>query len=81
MEGKTKCKILRGIRQKIADINGIEYKPHTCSNVGNCTGTCSMCDSELAWLEMQLNNKVAGGQHVYVTIKDIEQYELKLKRE
>lgn len=79
MEGKTKCKILKGIRQRIADINGIEYEPHPCTNTGNCVGTCSMCDRELAWLEMQLNNKIAEGHRVYVTIKDFELYELKQK--
>lgn len=79
MEGKTKCRILKGIRQRIADINGIDYEPHPCTNVGNCVGTCLMCDKELAWLEMQLGNKVEEGQRVYVTIKDFEQYELKYK--
>ena len=79
MEGKTKCRILKGIRQRIADINVIEYAPHPCSNVGNCAGTCSMCDSELAWLEKQLEEKMAEGHRIYVTIKDFEQYELKPK--
>lgn len=79
MEGKTKCRILKGIRQRIADINGIDYEPHPCTNVGNCVGTCPMCDKELAWLEMQLNNKVAEGHRIFVTIKDFEQYELKHK--
>lgn len=77
MEGKTKCKILKGIRQRIADINGVEYEPHPCTNVGNCMGTCTMCDKELVWLEMQLNDKVEKGQRVYVSIKDLEQYEQK----
>ena len=79
MEGKTKCRILKGIRQRIADITGREYDPHPCINVGNCTGTCSMCDSELAWLEKQLEEKMAEGHRIYVTIKDFEQYELKPK--
>lgn len=77
MEGMTKCKILKGIRQRIADINGIAYEPHTCINVGNCTGTCPMCEKELAWLDEQLKNKIEEGHRVYVTIKEFEQYELK----
>lgn len=76
MEGKTKCRILKGIRQRIADINGIEYEPHPCTNVGNCIGTCPMCDRELAWLETQLNNKATEGHCVYVAIKDFERYNL-----
>ena len=79
MEGRTKCRILKGIRQRIADINGIEYKPHPCTNVSNCIGTCSMCDSELAWLEMQLKDKIKEGHRVYVSIKDFEQYKLNNK--
>lgn len=81
MEGKAKCRILKGIRQRIADINGIEYEPHPCTNVGNCVGACPMCDIELAWIEMQLKEKMAKGHRIYVTIKDFEQYELELKRE
>lgn len=79
MDGKTTCRILKGIRQRIADTNGIDYEPHPCTNVGNCAGTCPMCDKELAWLEMQLDNKIEEGHRVYVTIKDFEQYELKHK--
>lgn len=75
MEGKTKCRILKGIRQRIADINGIEYEPHPCTNAEDCIGTCSMCDKELEWLENQISNKKAEGLHVYVTQKDFEQYE------
>lgn len=76
MEGKTKCNILKGIRQRIADINGIEYEPHSCTNVGNCLGTCPICDKELEWLEMQLNDKLKRGQHVYVSLLDFKQYVL-----
>lgn len=74
MKGKTKCTILKGIRQRIADINGIEYEPHPCDKVGDCVGTCTLCDKELAWLEMQLNAKMEGGHRVFVTVKDYEQY-------
>lgn len=77
MDGKTKCRILKGIRQRIADINGIEYKAHPCTNVDDCLGTCSMCDKELVWLEAQLDKKKEEGQQIYATIKDFEQYESK----
>lgn len=75
MEGKTKCKILKGIRQRIADINGIEYKPHPCNNDGNCEGTCSMCDKELVWLDMQISAKIAEGYRVFVSETDLNNYE------
>lgn len=76
MEGKTKCRILKGIRQRIADINGIDYKPHSCTNVGNCMGTCPMCDKELTWLEMQLIKKEEDGYKTYISKYEIEQYEI-----
>lgn len=66
MDGKTKCKILKGIRQRIADINGIVYRPHLCKNRGDCFGSCSICDNELVWLEMQLLAKLAEGDRVYI---------------
>ncbi len=80
MDGKTKCKVLKGIRQRIADINGIVYIPHLCKNTDDCVGTCPMCDNELAWLEMQLSAKLAEGHRVYVTKYDLEDYEKSLKR-
>ena len=48
MDGRSKCKILRGIRQRIADINGIIYEPYPCSiNNNDCKGTCPQCDKEV----------------------------------
>lgn len=76
MDGKTKCRILKGIRKRIAEINGIEYEPHPCNNRGNCKGTCVMCDYELSWLWLQLQEKVAKGYRVYLSKKEIEQFEI-----
>lgn len=78
MDGRTKCKVLKGIRQRIADINGIPYKPHPCNNSGDCLGTCPMCDEELAWLQLQINIKSSDGHRVYITKDDIDNYEKSL---
>lgn len=38
-KGKITCKVLKNIRQKIADANGIRYQPAECHFEGDCTGT------------------------------------------
>ena len=75
MNGKTKCRILKGIRQRIADINGINYEPCPCSNNGDCKGTCPQCDKELKWLCDQLKQKESQGNRIYITSDDLEEYE------
>ena len=47
MRGRQKCKILKEIRQRIADENDIPYVTRECSYQGECTGTCPRCESEL----------------------------------
>ena len=39
MLGKEKCRILKEIRQKIADENDIPYVTHECKYQGECKGT------------------------------------------
>jgi len=75
MNGRTKCKILKGIRQRIADINGINYEPYPCSNNGDCKGTCAQCEKELDWLWVQLKQKESQGHRIYITPEDLEEYE------
>ncbi|MCH4146892.1 MAG: carboxypeptidase-like regulatory domain-containing protein [Prevotella sp.] len=66
--GKNICKTLKGIRQKIADANGISYAPRECHYQGDCLGTCPACEQEVRYLESELQkrrsmgfvNKVAG---------------------
>lgn len=54
MLGKQKCRILKEIRQRIADENDIPYVTRECSFQGECRGTCPRCESELRYLEHQL---------------------------
>ena len=54
MLGKQKCKILKEIRQRIADENDIPYITRECTFQGDCSGTCPRCESELRYLESQL---------------------------
>ena len=39
-KGKSTCKLLKDIRQQIADANGISYQPKECHYEGDCAGTC-----------------------------------------
>lgn len=75
MDGRTKCKILKGIRQRIADINLINYEPYPCLNNDDCKGICVQCEKELEWLCVQLQQKELQGYRIYITPEDLEEYE------
>lgn len=53
--GKAICRTLKAIRQKVADANGISYKPCECHHRGDCLGTCPACEAEVKYLEQQLD--------------------------
>lgn len=65
--GKAKCKILKEIRQKIADENDIPYVTRECTYQGDCSGTCPKCEAELRELERQLAMRQKLGKKVAVT--------------
>lgn len=54
MKGKKICNVLREVRQRIADANGISYHPHDCHYEGDCLGTCPACEQEKSYLETSL---------------------------
>ena len=66
MFGKEKCRILKEIRQKIADENEIPYVTQECRHQGDCSGTCPRCESELRYLEQQLERRAALGKRITV---------------
>ncbi len=66
MKGKERCKILKEIRQKIADENDIAFVTSECKHKGECLGTCPKCESEIAYLERELNRRRALGKAVSV---------------
>ncbi len=55
--GKKVCKILKEIRQQIADKNDIEYITSECYFQGECKGTCPKCEAEVRYLENELNKR------------------------
>ena len=64
MYGKQKCRILKEIRQKIADENDIKFVTQECRHKGECTGTCPRCESELRYLEQQLKHRASLGKKI-----------------
>ena len=66
MKGKNKCKILKEIRQRIADENDIPYVTRECTYQGECRGTCPKCEAELRYLEQELEKRRRLGKTVAV---------------
>ena len=60
-KGKSTCKLLKDIRQQIADANGISYQPKECHHKGDCAGTCSACEAEIRYLERELKARKGNG--------------------
>ena len=66
MNGKSKCKILKQIRQQIAAENDIAYVVSECKHQGDCLGTCPKCEAEVRYLEEELRKKQLMGKKVAV---------------
>lgn len=66
MSGKSKCKILKQIRQQIAAENDIEFVTAECKFQGECAGTCPKCEAEVRYLEQQLQKRRQAGKAVAV---------------
>jgi hypothetical protein len=66
MNGKSKCKILKDIRRKIAEENDIAYVTSECKYQGDCAGTCPKCEAELRYLEEELAKRKRMGKTVTV---------------
>ena len=66
MKGKEKCRILKEIRQKIANENDIPYVTSECKHQGDCKGTCPKCEAELQYLENELAKRSSLGKRIAV---------------
>ena len=53
-KGKRICNSLKEVRMQVAKANDIKYAPTECHYEGDCAGTCPKCESEVRWLEQQL---------------------------
>lgn len=72
MTGKDKCEFLKGIRKRMAEVNGISYEPRECSNNGDCPGTCPFCEKEAEELLKELKKKEADGVEIKKDVFCIE---------
>ena len=61
VKGKSTCKLLKDIRQQIADANGISYQPKEGHHKGDCAGTCPACEEEIRYLERELKARKGNG--------------------
>ena len=66
MNGKSKCKVLKDIRKKIAEANDIAYITSECKYQGECSGTCPKCEAEVRYLEEELTKRKNLGKIVAV---------------
>lgn len=64
--GKSTCKVLKEVRRKVADANGIPLQERECTHTGDCAGTCPYCESEVRYLERELSKRRALGKAVAV---------------
>lgn len=63
---KTVCKTLKEVRKRIADANDIPFETTECHYDGECAGTCPKCESEVRYLEKQLDIRRMMGKAVTV---------------
>ena len=60
------CNTLKEVRMQVAKANDIRYAPTECQHEGDCAGTCPKCESEVRWLEQQLQLRRQLGKAVAV---------------
>lgn len=66
MTGKERCRILKDIRKQIAKENEIADITAECTHKGDCLGTCPRCESEVRYLERELEKRRLLGKTVTV---------------
>lgn len=66
MKGKEKCRILKQLRQEIAEKNDIEWTISECTHQGDCKGTCPKCEAEVRKLERELDIRRKIGKAVAI---------------
>jgi len=64
--GKQTCKILKEIRKQIAEENDIELVVSECTYQGDCKGTCPKCETEVRYLERELEKRQRMGKAAVV---------------
>lgn len=73
MTGKEKCAILKSIRVRLAELNNISYTPQPCNNIGDCYGTCNVCDAESKWLLSTMKDLEKKGFPISYSLLDLDE--------
>lgn len=66
VKGKERCRILKELRQQIAQSNDIELVIEECRHQGECAGTCPRCEAEVRYLEQELAKRQKLGRAVVI---------------
>lgn len=61
VNGRQKCEMINQIRRKVADNNDIDFVIYDCTFEGECSGRCQKSDSELSYLERELEKRQDDG--------------------
>ncbi len=64
--GKEICKVLKDVRRRIAEENGINLDIPDCTFKGECRGSCPRCEAELRYLDAQLRTRHNAGRAVKI---------------
>lgn len=64
MNTRQKCEIINLIRARVADANGIDFTVYECTFEGECPKDCQKSDSELRYLEGELERMQDNGERI-----------------
>lgn len=64
--GKIICAELKQVKRQIAESNGIKLDIPDCTYEGECKGTCPRCESEVRYLERELEKRMRLGKAAVV---------------
>ncbi len=65
-KGKRTCEVLKDVRRRVAQENDIPLTEHECTFEGECRGTCPYCESEVRYLEQELQRRLSLGKAITV---------------
>jgi len=65
-KGKRTCEVLKDVRRRVAQENDIPLTERECTYEGECRGTCPYCESEVRYLEQELQRRLSLGKAVTV---------------
>lgn len=79
MNGNKKCALLREVRKRICELNGLEYNETDCHHADECVkGACPACEAQLERINVQLQAKRLRGETViYESLSETFERELK----